>query len=192
VALNYTFLKPFRHPVSSGEKRMVTNEASPQAETAARVARRLFRELQQAILQHEAGAVAGDVEAVHDMRVGIRRLRVALGNFAVCLPKENRRRLRASLEHLANALGGARDLDVMIDALNSKQANKTEDERAAIRAFMRRLHARRRRRHGQLVSYLQSEEYASFKREFQASGEDQPAYDRGDKGHEELQNEQAA
>jgi len=156
---------------------MVTNEASPQAETAARFARRLFCELQQAILQHEAGAVAGDVEAIHDMRVGIRRLRVALGNFAVCLPKEDRRRLRASLEHLANALGDTRDLDVMIGALNSKQANKPEDERAAILAFIRRLRARRRRRHGQLASYLQSEEYAGFKREFQPSGEGQPTDD---------------
>ncbi len=171
---------------------MVTNEASLRAETAARFARRLFCELQQAILQHEPGAVVGDVEAIHDMRVCIRRLRVALGNFAVCLPKEDRRRLRASLQHLANALGGVRDLDVMIDALNSKPASKPAAERAAIRPFIQRLRARRRRHHGQLVSYLQSEEYASFKREFQASGEEQPASDRGDRSHEESHNEQAA
>jgi len=151
---------------------MVRCEASPQAEATAQFAPRLFRELQQTILQHEPGALAGEVEAIHDMRVGIRRLRVALSNFAACLPKEDRRRLRANLERLAEALGGTRDLDVMIDALKLEQAGKADAERAALRALIGRLRARRRRRHRKLIAYLQSEEFASFKRQFRADGED--------------------
>lgn len=167
---------------------MVINEASP-AEATARFAQKVFCELQQSILQHETGALAGEVEAVHDMRVGIRRLRVALGNFRVCLPKEDRKRLRANLEHLADALGGVRDLDVMINALKSKQANRSTSSRTAISLFISRLRARRRRRHQQLIGYLQGEEYASFKREFQTSDiEKSVPNDRA----KEFQNEQAA
>ncbi len=146
---------------------MMTNEASPQAEAAAQFARKVFCELQQAILQHEAGALAGEVESVHDMRVGIRRLRVALGNFRSCLSKDDRQRLRSRLEHLADALGGVRDLDVMIEALKSKLAARPAEQRAAISRFVNRLRARRRRRHQRLVGYLQSREYADFKLEFQ-------------------------
>lgn len=164
---------------------MLTNEAPPPAEATAQFARNVFRELQQAIVQHEAGALAGEVEAVHDMRVGIRRLRVALGNFRVCLSKEDRRHLRARLEHLADALGGVRDLDVMIEALKSKLANRSAEQRAAISRFINRLRARRRRRHQRLVGYLQSLEYADFKLEFQTGAA--PALNL-----KEPRNEQAA
>ena len=158
---------------------MVTTGASPQAEATSQFAQKLFCELQEAIFQHESGALTGEVKAIHDMRVGIRRLRVALSNFATCLPKEDRRRLRMILEHLARALGGARDLDVMIDALRSEQANKPDDDRAAIGAFIGRLRLRRRRRHRQLISYLQSEEFANFKREFRSSGESETTHNNG-------------
>jgi len=158
---------------------MVTSETAPQAEATAQFAQRLFCELQQSILQHESGALAGEVKAIHDMRVGIRRLRVALSNFAACLRKEDRQRLRANLEHLAMALGGARDLDVMIGALKSEQANNPDDDHTAINAFIRRLRARRRRRHQQLIGYLQSEDFANFKREFRMSGESETAHNSG-------------
>lgn len=143
------------------------SKSSPQAEATEQFAQRLFRNLRQSITHHESGAMEGKVAAIHDMRVGIRRLRVALNNFADCLPKEDQRRLRATLERLAQSLGGARDLDVMIRALKSKQADKPEVDCAAIDAFVRRLRARRRRCHRQLIGYLQSEEFANFKDEFQ-------------------------
>ena len=143
------------------------SKSSPQVEATEQFAQRLLRNLHQAIIQHKSGAMAGKVAAIHDMRVGIRRLRVALNNFADCLPKEDRRRLRATLERLAQSLGGARDLDVMIRALKSKQADKPEVDCAAIDAFIRRLRARRRCRHRQLIGYLQSEEFANFTGEFQ-------------------------
>lgn len=165
---------------------MTRCEASAQAEATAKFARRLFRDLQQAIIRHESGAIAGQVEAIHDMRVGIRRLRVALRNFEACLPKEDRRRLRANLEHLADALGGTRDLDVMIGVLKSQQADKTEAARAVTSAFISRLRARRRRRHRKLIGYLQSEEFANFKNEFRADDVD------GTRTSEGAHDEQAA
>jgi CHAD domain-containing protein len=93
-------------------------------------------------------------------------LRVALSNFAVCAPKEDRKRLREQLENLAGALGGVRDLDVMIAALKSQLSNRSGEEKAAISALVRRLRARRRRQFRALVNYLRGEEYAGFKHEF--------------------------
>jgi CHAD domain-containing protein len=149
---------------------MTTNEASA-PESAELFSKRIFIELHQLIISHEAGSLNGDVEAIHDMRVAIRRLRVALNNFAVCLPKEDRKRVRARLEHLADSLGGVRDLDVMIEALKATLQNRSDHEKPAISAMIRRLKNRRRTRLRALVNYLRDEEYANLKREF-LSGQD--------------------
>ena len=157
---------------------METSEVPSPSESTASFARKLVLELQQAILQHEAGAFAGNVEAVHDMRVGIRRLRVAIKNFAACFAKGDRQQWRASMENLADTLGAVRDLDVMIQAMKSQQvpvANAVTEEQAAMEAFIRRLQSRRGRRLRKLQNYLHSEEYAGFKRGFSHNGkEDRP------------------
>ncbi|MGH9838348.1 MAG: CHAD domain-containing protein [Blastocatellia bacterium] len=153
---------------------MVTNEipASLTVDSVDQLAKTVFTDLHRTIVSHEAGAGAGEVEAVHDMRVAIRRLRVALVNFAVCLPREDRKRLRVRLENLAKALGGVRDLDVMIAALESNLLTRLGEDRPAISAWMRRLKSRRRARLRQLTEYLRGDEYAAFRREF--STEAQP------------------
>src|SRR5262245_48082602 len=90
------------------------------------LARQIFTDFHQTIIFHESGSLAGDVESVHDMRVAVRRLRVALSNFAVCAPKEVRKRLRSILENLADALGGVRDLDVMIATMKTSQTPRAD------------------------------------------------------------------
>ncbi|MDX2029743.1 MAG: CHAD domain-containing protein [Blastocatellia bacterium] len=152
-------------------------EASLRSEVPAEMATfagQLFRELHEQIMSQEAGAMAGDVEAVHDMRVGIRRLRVALSNFRVCLPREDRQRLKLRLEHLANSLGGVRDLDVMIEAMTLALPLRTEAERPALQAYVKRLQARRRGRLRTLVKYLRGQEYAALKREFGSANRPTP------------------
>jgi CHAD domain-containing protein len=62
----------------------------------------------------EAGARAGDEEAVHDMRVAIRRLRAALRIGRPYLKRKAVRRLRRGLRAAARALGAVRDLDVIL------------------------------------------------------------------------------
>ncbi len=165
---------------------METSEIPSQPESTASFASKLALELQQAILQHEAGAMAGDIESVHNMRVGIRRLRVAINNFAACFGKKDWRRWRTSLENLADALGAVRDLDVMIQALKRQQAAKPEEEQAAVAKFIRRLHARRRQRLRKLLAYMRGEEYAGFKQEFFADKSENVS------NLEDANNEQAA
>ncbi len=167
---------------------METSEVPPQPESTASFAGKLVLEIQQAILQHETNAMAGNVEAVHDMRVGVRRLRVAIKNFAACFTKTDRQRWRDSMERLADTLGGVRDLDVMIETLRAHKAaiaSTPIEEQAAFEAFIRRLEARRKRRLRKLFAYFQGEEYAAFKREFSAS-DAATATDRQEVSHEQA------
>jgi CHAD domain-containing protein len=138
----------------------------PRSESVEQLANQVFTDLHQTIISHESGSLAGDVESVHDMRVTVRRLRVALSNFAVCVPKEERKRLRASLENLADALGGVRDMDVMIAAIKAlSPSQEPGQDKTAISALIGRLRARRRSRLRALMKYLGGPEYAGFKRE---------------------------
>jgi CHAD domain-containing protein len=134
-------------------------------ESVEQLARQVFTDLHQTIIFHESGSLAGDVDSVHDMRVAVRRLRVALSNFAVCVPKEDRKRLRLRLENLADALGGVRDMDVMIVALKTSPTPRADQEKSAVSALIGRLRARRRSRLRALMKYLGGEEYVGFKRE---------------------------
>jgi len=144
---------------------MDTHE-SPGLESVEQLAKQVFTELHQTIISHESGSLGGDVESVHDMRVAVRRLRVALSNFSVCVPKKDRKRLRLRLENLADALGGVRDMDVMIAAMKVSLGARSDEEKSAISALIRRLQARRRSRLRALINYLRGEEYAGFKHEF--------------------------
>src|SRR5215510_4114542 len=134
-------------------------------ESVEQLARQIFTDLHQTIISNESGSLAGDVDSVHDMRVAVRRLRVALSNFAVCVPKEDRKRLRLKLENLADALGGVRDMDVMILALKTSPTPRPEQEKSAVSALIGRLRVRRRSRLRALMKYLGGEEYVGFKRE---------------------------
>jgi CHAD domain-containing protein len=64
---------------------------------------------------NEQGVLAGDVESLHQLRVGLRRLRAAMAMVKdmVQLPEA----LAAEVEWLAGELGDARNWDVFIDSL---------------------------------------------------------------------------
>ncbi len=134
--------------------------------TAKQFAGRLFMDLHQAIIAQEAGAIRGEVEAIHVMRVTIRRQRVAVNNFASCLPHDEQRKLNAHMKKLADALGGVRDLDVMIETLESALLTRPAPDHKAIKNLISRLRRRRRRQYRHLKNYLQSEDYAEFKSQF--------------------------
>ncbi|HVT67272.1 MAG TPA: CHAD domain-containing protein, partial [Trebonia sp.] len=58
-------------------------------------------------------------DAVHQMRVTVRRLRAALQSFTGIVPETETRRLRAELKWLGGQLGAARDTEVLADQLHS-------------------------------------------------------------------------
>lgn len=58
-------------------------------------------------------------DAVHQMRVTVRRLRAALQSFTKIVSGEQTRRLRADLKWLGGVLGSARDAEVLADYLHT-------------------------------------------------------------------------
>ncbi|HVF10956.1 MAG TPA: CHAD domain-containing protein [Abditibacteriaceae bacterium] len=84
-------------------------------------ASKLFAYLWGEVWNHASATLAGDADALHDMRVAIRRLRSALQNFegtkeAPLVPARLRRELaeqRKSMTKLGDALGAVRDFDVL-------------------------------------------------------------------------------
>ncbi|MCK9506364.1 MAG: CHAD domain-containing protein [Porticoccaceae bacterium] len=65
------------------------------------------------------GALIGDdIEHVHRMRVGSRRLRNGLNLFSDCLPKNKAKAWRKSIRVITQSLGHARDLDIQIELIN--------------------------------------------------------------------------
>ena len=69
---------------------------------------------------NESAALDGrDPEGIHQMRVGLRRLRSALSVFGPLLPADALAWLELEANHVLGMLGRARDLDVFLDELLS-------------------------------------------------------------------------
>jgi inorganic triphosphatase YgiF len=66
------------------------------------------------IVANELALVKGDPEGVHQMRVGLRRLRAGISLFSVLLPDPQTEAIKAELKWLAGELGPARELEVLV------------------------------------------------------------------------------
>lgn len=71
-----------------------------------------------------------DPEALHDVRVALRRLRSCLRSYAPLLGESIRKKDRRRLKSLAAATGEARDLEVQLERLSRLEALTDEEERA--------------------------------------------------------------
>jgi inorganic triphosphatase YgiF len=114
------------------------------------------------ILANEAVAYEGvDAGGVHQMRVGVRRLRSALGLFRPLLPRERCEAFRKELRDLASALGGVRDLDVFLDGVLRPIRARTGDlgSLAELCSEAERL---RDERYAELRSRLDSERFGQL------------------------------
>jgi CHAD domain-containing protein/CYTH domain-containing protein len=88
---------------------------------------------------------AGDTEALHDFRVGLRRLRSTVRAYGDQLEEsiggEDRKRLKA----LARATGESRDGEVMIEWMEARREHLSEAERAGLDWLLGRLRARQQK-----------------------------------------------
>jgi triphosphatase len=73
---------------------------------------------------------AGDPEGVHQMRIGLRRLRAAMSVFKEMLRDQEMERLKGQLEWLGDALGPARDMHVMMSSTIAALEKEGTDARA--------------------------------------------------------------
>jgi CHAD domain-containing protein len=86
-----------------------------------------------AVLDEAPAVLRGDdVEATHDMRVAMRRLRVALATFRDCFPKKRLKEQVRATRRVGRKLGEVRDADVHLAALRTALGSATTDEHAGI------------------------------------------------------------
>lgn len=112
------------------------------------------------VVAHDAGVRAGvDVEAVHQARVGTRRLRSDLQAFGPLLLPAWAADLRRELSWLADALGDVRDADVLLARLDRRVAALDAGERGAGALLVERLRADRVDAGARLAAVLDDERY---------------------------------
>jgi triphosphatase len=84
------------------------------------------------IIANEPAMCAGRAEALHQMRIGLRRLRAAIAIFADVVGDDDLQKIKAELKWITRELGPARDLDVFAaDVLAPLRASHPEDEEIA-------------------------------------------------------------
>jgi CHAD domain-containing protein len=94
----------------------------------------------QELFAHADGVLdVTDIERVHDMRVATRRLRAVLEIFAPCFPAGEHKAALRDVKRLADALGGRRDPDVQLAALERFEQATAKADAPGIEAFTRRL-----------------------------------------------------
>jgi CHAD domain-containing protein len=147
-------------------------------ESFAQAGRTIIRARFRDMWTHRDGTLSGDEEALHDMRVGSRRLRAALDVFADVFHGAEYRRLHRITARLTDELGGVRDHDVMLLNLQKYRKRVAHNERPGIAVLMATLSAERevaRRRLRRFFEYLQVHEYAE--RMERLFAQDEPAAD---------------
>ena len=112
--------------------------------------------LEQVSGNQDGVAVGEDVESVHQMRVGLRRLRSALGMFKSLLALPDA--LKSELGWLGGALGEARDGDVLAGNTLAQLDGEAATEVAALIAAA---HAQARRKHVQAAKAVTSARYTA-------------------------------
>lgn len=81
------------------------------------------------IAANEPAVRRGDAEGIHQMRVGLRRLRAAMSLFKDMLQGPSLRHLKAELGWLTEQLGPARDYDVFISTTLDPLRSRPHDHR---------------------------------------------------------------
>lgn len=100
------------------------------------------------VLKHE------DSEAVHKMRVASRRLRAALDAYQSCCEPKSFKRIYRKVKKVADALGEARDTDVMLHHLYEQLESLSEEEQEGVRWLIERLHTYREQKQQELIVVL--------------------------------------
>jgi triphosphatase len=94
------------------------------------------------VLENASATLDDDTEALHQMRVGIRRLRTAISLFGVMIDDKQRDHIKRELKWAAGQLSQARDLDVFIVDLRGH----TDGKGGSLREFEKLQQVLQRRR----------------------------------------------
>lgn len=98
-----------------------------------------------------------DTEALHDFRVGLRRLRSCLRAYRAYLKGSIPRKLAKRLRRLAGSTGPGRDTEVQIEWLRGRRAHLAAHHRAGLAWLLARLDERMRDAYEEMRDEIESE-----------------------------------
>jgi len=122
----------------------------PPEEGARLVALRILEDGTQALARVRVGEAP---EALHELRVCLRRLRSTLQAFAGSLERRPTQKALARLRELGARSNAARDAEVQLGWLEARRSQLSRGRRAALGWLMRELALRRDQAHAQLRAY---------------------------------------
>jgi CHAD domain-containing protein len=126
--------------------------------------RKILHKQLAALEKNEDGVRAGDdADAVHDMRVATRRMRAALRLMEDYEQSKTFDRVRREARALARALGGVRDLDVLIEHAQAFQAALPAGQQPDLDGLLAAWRTQRKRARKRLLRLLDSAAYPRFK-----------------------------
>lgn len=129
---------------------------APMTEAVRAVMARQYQDM----LANEAGCRSGkDMEAVHDMRVAIRRLRVAFRLFGGYYRRGTVRKLEQELRSAGRALGAVRDLDVFNKSAVEYLQTVSRGQRDELDPLLADWQTRRQKAQKQLIGYLDGPDF---------------------------------
>jgi triphosphatase len=96
------------------------------------------------IIENEPAVIKGDSEGVHQMRVGLRRLRVAMSLFSALLQDSQTATIKDELKWLTGELTPAREIEVLMKRVIKPLKEKGEARRNGIPALLQDLTAKRK------------------------------------------------
>ena len=131
--------------------------------------RKVMRFYLDGMLGHERGVLDGwDIEALHDMRVATRRLRVAFRLFRRTFGRKTLTPFLRQCRQLGRNLGRVRDLDVFLEFVDEYAQEHDNAGAFGMVALRTRLEMEREEPRSILADYLQQKPYTRFKQAFRA------------------------
>jgi CHAD domain-containing protein len=167
-------LTKLAHAVESPAAEQLDRRAS----VLRRVQARLETQLEELLRNDPVVRMSDDDEAVHDMRVAVRRLRSLLRTARPLLDRSWAESLRAELDWLAGRLGAVRDLDVLIEHLEAAAGDLDGGDAALGPVLVRPLASEHDRARERLRSALEKARYYELLDTLESATEMLPA--RGD------------
>lgn len=135
----------------------------PQDETFGNYAYAVIQKTVNRIVKYEAAVLADrDPEPLHQMRVGMRRLRAALHLCDRALQMPNAAGDRA-IQKIARCLGTLRDLDVLIEKLQQYHPSVRGKARKSLDKTIAKLQTQRQQRFTDVEAMLKGDRYRRFK-----------------------------
>lgn len=119
------------------------------------------------MVNHEPGTRLGeDIEALHDMRVATRRMRVALEVFGSFFKDKAIKSPLKGLRSTTRALGRVRDLDVFSGKLKDYLESLPEGERLGFEVFLSQWGGKHNKARTKMIRFLDSDRYQLFTQQF--------------------------